>query len=273
MPEDGSLTIDRRTVLKQTAAAGAALTVGSGVASAATETLDVEVWISDVLAQEDHEDMVRAAADDIEAHSNVEVNFVQFQETDSVYGGDPGDIYDDFQSEEGWDINEGQVNLLIFNDAPLSSDVTGCNHNNVELKPDTEPLAILNGWFTGLPDQTYKNLIITAMLRPVLEGQMWRAPVDGDINSFGVIHTDMGFTNEASPLASWHEPRRAWCPSPADIDDAVGSGDDHLDGMCGSKTDPLWDATDDVPKACDHTGRLSECTAEAIEDQIAGEFN
>lgn len=147
------------------------------------------------------------------------------------------------------------MNMLVF----TKPGKPGCNHNNVSITEGNEPITILNGLFGLAPAQTHKNLIITAMLRPVLEGQKDDAPSSGDGNSFGTIHTDMGATNEASPLATWHELRRPWCPSPADIDD-IGKCDDHIDSMCGSN---------DVPKACDHTGRLSECTANTIEEELS----
>ncbi|WP_126664347.1 hypothetical protein [Haloterrigena salifodinae] len=248
----------RRTVLKSTMTAGTALTVGSSVVSASSQELPIEVWITDKLDENIdevfQEGRIRAAADDIESHSNVTVNFTQFQTTDAVYDGDASDIYQTFKDEEGGDINEGQVNMLVF----TKPSKPGCNHNNVPLREDNEPITILNGLFGAAPAQTHKNLIITAMLRPVLEGQMGNAPDSRDINSFGTIHTDMGLTNEASPLATWHEPRRSWCPSPADIDD-IGESDDHITSMCGGE----------VTKACDHTGKLSKCTANAIEEQLS----
>lgn len=266
MPEnDSERGLNRRTVLKRTAAAGAALTVGSGMASADTQDLDVEVWISDDLTFDIHEDAVRDAGSDIESHADVNVNFQGIHGTDAVYDGNQWDIYDTFRTQEFGSYGQDQVNLLIFK----KTGTPGCNHNGNAVGEQNPPIAILNGMMALTPDRTYKNLVITAMLRPVLDGQQWRAPDSSDINSFGTVHTDMGFTNEASPLATWHEPRQPWCPSFADLDDLEemfeGEETDHLNSMC----DGRYSSTEDIPQACDHTGRLSECTANAIHDQIA----
>lgn len=256
--------ISRRKVLKTTAAGGAALTGASGVSSASSDLeLDVKVWFSDA-AVEDADPVfspgtwgqIQNVADEIEEQTDITVNLKDYELTSETYPhGDAGEILEQFRENEY--IHYGTVNLLVISHFP-QPDVVGCNHTG-ELKEYTKPRAVLNDYFNKTPTRTWRNLIHTAILRPVLQGQKSdSAPDSNDINSFGTIHTDMGWTNEASPLASWHEPRRAYCPSPADLDDLIG-GDDHLNSMCGS---------DDVPQACDHTKRLSDCTIDAIETQI-----
>ncbi|WP_144240164.1 hypothetical protein [Natrinema altunense] len=46
------------------------------------------------------ESRIRDAADHIESHSNVTVDFTQFQTTDSVYNGDASEIYQNSETKK-----------------------------------------------------------------------------------------------------------------------------------------------------------------------------
>jgi len=262
---DCSRKFDRRTVLKGAAASGGLLAGAAGTASAATETLDIQVVFGSGVSKSGSQGIVEDAAADIESSADVSVNFEGFHQSDDSYGGSYSDIMDDFRNQELSRVGLEQVNLLMFED--VSTPITGCNHEYAVDGHYPPSLSYINAWFATFGERTLKNLIITAILRPILGDNMDRAPDSGDVNSFGTIYTGW-LGNNASPMATWHEPRAIHCPSPADLDDLVGSGDDHVDAICDGEGDAITDQSD-IPTACGHSGELSECSVATLEDQLA----
>lgn len=263
--DDGSKQFDRRTVLKGAAASGGLLAAAAGTASAAPQQLDIQVVVGVGFSESGVRSVVEAAADDIESGANVSIDVEDVHRSDHSYGGSYSDIMDDFRNQESSHIGTGQVNLLMFED--LAPPITGCNHQGAMDGQNRPSLTYVNAWFLQFGTRTFKNLIITAILRPILGDNLDRAPDSSDVNSFGTIYTGW-LGNNASPMATWHEPRAIHCPSPADLDDIVGSGDDHVEAICDGEGDAITD-DGDIPTACGHSGELSECSAATLEDHLA----
>ncbi|WP_135853588.1 twin-arginine translocation signal domain-containing protein [Halorussus salinus] len=257
-------SLSRRDVLKRTTAAGSAIAVGSGLSAAAdySGTIDIEIWYADGADPDATSDQLRTAADDIADQTSVGTNITQIQNTtDSYPTGDASEIISDFRDNQGYDINEGQINLLVFSHSPDTNlDVVGLNHQGV-LKPDNDPVVVLNDYFQFHPNsRVLKNLAITGYLRPILGGHADAAPAAGDVNSFGKVYVNDGSANEVSPLASWHAPKAWDCPNHLNNLDGT---DDNIDSGCQQ---------DDVPTACGYSRSLTSCTILGVEQHMQDNF-
>lgn len=263
--ETGSDRIGRRTVLKGAAASGALLAVGPAAACGSTPELDIEVFVGSGVSAGQARGYVENAASDIGTYADVDVTVQAVHDLDDSYGGSYDEIMGDFRSREDDRIGTGQVNLLVFEDA--APPITGCNHQSHLTGGGQAPLSYVNAWFRTFGQRTFENLIITATLRPILDAQRAeRAPDPSDVNSFGTIHEDV-FGNASSPMATWHEHRRLFCPSLADLDDLADDTSDRVTAICDGEGEAIT-GVENIPKACSHTGRLSECSIATLEDQL-----
>lgn len=261
---DDGPRFSRRTILGQAATAGSALALGAGAgttaaAPAGCETIDVEVWFADAAHPNTSKSLLNDAAAEVSNQANVETNVRQFQNTSHSYDtNDAGEIFEQFRSNEGSDIDAGQLNLLIVSHSP-DSGVVGLNHDG-ELRRDSAPVVVLNDWFTAVSDRAFKNLAITGFARPIAGAHADDAPASGDVNSFGTVYTHDWSANEVSPLASWHTPKVAECLMKLP---ALDGSADNVDACCGH---------DDVPYSCGFSGDLSDCTKQVLEHQMCNEY-